>query len=114
MTNSLGNSIADVLVGRGKPGGGGGMFGSVLGFFGLPSFAVGTSYVPREMVAQIHKGERIVPANQNRPGTGGVTLNSVVNIRSGGKAADTHTVVQKTLDARDRAWSEQLRQIGVL
>lgn len=33
------------------------------GFVGalLPSFDVGTSYVPKDMVAQIHKGEMIVP-----------------------------------------------------
>lgn len=32
---------------------------------GLPSFAVGTNFVPEDMVAQIHKGERIVPAADN-------------------------------------------------
>lgn len=43
---------------------------SLFSSFGLPSFAVGTDYVPRDMIAQIHKGERIVPAAQNRGGSG--------------------------------------------
>lgn len=34
--------------------------------WGMQSFAVGTNYVPRDMVAQIHQGERIVPAADNR------------------------------------------------
>lgn len=32
----------------------------------LPTFAVGTNYVPADMTAQIHQGERIIPAADNR------------------------------------------------
>ena len=32
---------------------------------GLQSFAVGTNFVPHDMIAQIHKGEEIVPAPWN-------------------------------------------------
>lgn len=66
VTEPLGNAISGFI------GGGGGGFdigkiiGSLLG--GLPSFDVGTPYVPRDMVAMVHKGERIVPAAQNRAG----------------------------------------------
>jgi len=37
---------------------------------GLPAFAQGTNYVPRDMLAQIHQGEAIVPARYN-PANGG-------------------------------------------
>ncbi|MDE3016308.1 MAG: phage tail length tape measure family protein [Pseudomonadota bacterium] len=40
--------------------GGRGLFSSVLSF--LPAFDVGSNNVPRDMVAQIHQGEMIVPA----------------------------------------------------
>lgn len=32
----------------------------------LPGFAIGTNYVPSDMTAQIHQGERIIPAADNR------------------------------------------------
>jgi hypothetical protein len=42
----------------------------------VPSFEVGTSYVPRTGLAMIHQGERIIPASQNRPGAGSsITVN---------------------------------------
>jgi len=40
--------------------GGGGLFSSLMAF--LPAFDVGSSNIPRDMVAQIHQGEMIVPA----------------------------------------------------
>jgi hypothetical protein len=39
---------------------GGGFFGSMMSF--LPAFDVGSNSVPRDMVAQVHQGEIIVPA----------------------------------------------------
>lgn len=40
----------------------------------IPQFAVGTNYVNQDMIAQIHKGEMIVPAKFN-PMTSGLTNN---------------------------------------
>jgi lambda family phage tail tape measure protein len=58
--------------------------------FQLPSFAVGTNYVPQDMVAQIHKGEAIIPAAYN-PSAGGAASNNIVvnvNMESGSVSAD--------------------------
>ena len=40
----------------------------------LPAFEQGTNYVPRDMVAQIHRGEAIIPARYNPAGQGGEAL----------------------------------------
>lgn len=37
----------------------------------LPSYDVGTDYVPHDMIARIHRGEKIIPASQNRGGSSG-------------------------------------------
>lgn len=48
-----------------------------------PSFAVGTDYVPYDMVAKIHQGERIVPAAQNKGG--GVVVNVIESSSQAGQ-----------------------------
>lgn len=42
---------------------------------GFPGFAVGTNYVPRDMLARIHEGEAIIPKAYN-PAAGGMQSNA--------------------------------------
>jgi len=51
------------------------------------SFAVGTDYVPRDMIAQIHQGERIVPAAQNT-GASGQPIQITVHVNGNSSAPD--------------------------
>lgn len=83
ITAPLGNAITDALTP--KSGGGGGFLSDLFGW--LPSFDVGTNFVPRDMIAQIHKGEMIVPAYDaerlRNGGAGGeVTVNIINNTPS--------------------------------
>ncbi|MEI6317413.1 MAG: hypothetical protein WCS09_02785 [Pseudomonadota bacterium] len=56
-------------------GSGGGVFsgGDILD---IPSFDVGTNYVPRTGLALVHQGEKIIPAAQNTGASGGTTVNN--------------------------------------
>ena len=76
----------------------------------VPSFDVGTNYVPRDMLAQVHEGEAIVPRAYN-PAAGGraqadaallqemkALRAEVVNLRYETRAVATHThSVDRTL-----------------
>jgi len=48
---------------------------------GIPAFEVGTNYVPRDMVAQIHEGEAIIPKAYN-PDANGMNAALVDEIRA--------------------------------
>jgi hypothetical protein len=58
----------------------------------VPSFASGIRFVPRDMLAQIHKGEAVLPrpqAEQFRQGPiGGITVGNITLNMNGGRGAD--------------------------
>lgn len=92
IANAVAADLGKRLFGDlGGKGGLGGLVGEGLSWLTnlLPSFAIGTDYVPRDMVAQIHKGERVVPAADNRPGVlGGHSVSVIINMGGNGNSAD--------------------------
>jgi hypothetical protein len=83
--------------------------GSMAGQQVIPSFAVGTNYVPQDMLANIHKGEMIIPAReaeQMRRGGGGnnQTVNQTINVSAG---------VSQTVRAEIARLLPQIRQMAI-
>jgi hypothetical protein len=81
--------------------------------YSMPSFAVGTSYVPHDMIAQIHKGEAIIPASQNN-GTMGSTYNVTVNAGSNANPQDIAKAVTdalKNMESKAKM-SGRISQVG--
>jgi hypothetical protein len=81
-----GSPGAGSIYGNGGPTGFGGLVGSL--FSGIPSFDVGTNYVPRDTLAKVHEGEMIVPereASAFRRGSGGVNVS--INNYSGAQVS---------------------------
>lgn len=68
----------------------------------LPSFAVGTNEIPFDMVAQVHQGERIIPAADNRALIGAIQRN--------GTGDDSQAAMQ-SMDARFQKMQEHLADI---
>ena len=67
----IAKNIKAIFSGNGEKDGKSGIVnavGSLISKF-IPSFDVGTNYVPQDMLAYVHKGEAIIPAGQNAGGT---------------------------------------------
>ena len=96
---TLQRNVLMPLFGGGSSGGSG-LFGSLLsGLFNLPKFASGIDNVPRDMVAQIHKGEMVIPAAQAsniRQGKGG-GLNLSVSIDARNSTPDSVAMLKRDL-----------------
>lgn len=119
MTNSLGNSLADILVGSGKPGSSGGILSSLFSFF---SFDGGghTGTGPRSggidgkggFMGILHPNETVI--DHTKGGVrGGFAPSTSIVIQGGGNTGEIYANVIRVLDARDREWSERLQAAGV-
>ena len=59
----------------------------------IPQLATGTNYVPRDMVAQLHKGERITPAKYNHDkAQGNMTVIVELDGQTIGRVVEPYTV----------------------
>jgi outer membrane protein OmpA-like peptidoglycan-associated protein len=46
----------------------------------LPSYAVGSTYIPQDQIAQLHKGERVLTAQENKNFTTSGPITNIINI----------------------------------
>lgn len=97
----------------GSTGSMGGSIGDLLKL--IPKFDTGTPYVPKDMLAIVHKGERITPAAQNRGGSG-VVYSPVINtyIDSRTDQAQVAKLVAVGVQQGQRQTLDYLRTSGVL
>ncbi|WP_295538565.1 hypothetical protein [uncultured Pseudacidovorax sp.] len=86
-----------------------------------PRMDTGTNYVPQDMLAVVHKGEKITPARYNRAADpdaqgAGLTFAPVLNnhIDSRSDKASIIATTQSIVNASLRQFAEQLKRGGVI
>lgn len=135
MAKIASKNLAMAIFGgfTGASGLGGGFGGGIASFFSklLPSFDVGSSNVPADMVANIHKGEMIIPADQasiirdgnfsGGSGPAAVTTSISVVVNGGNVSSDTQSndsmgnaLGQYITSAVNGIIIQQLRDGGIL
>jgi hypothetical protein len=101
----------------GKSGGDlGGIVGSLLEL--IPKYATGTDYVPRDMIAMVHKGERIIPAAENgrgvraAPSVFSPTINNYIEART--DQAQVAQLIAAGVQEGQRQMLRHLKASGVM
>ncbi len=95
VTEPLANWATELFKGMGSSGGGGSgdalgsIIGALGGLFG-GSHAAGKDYVPRDMLAYVHRGEKIIPAHEARS-SGNVNMTFV--LPPGGVSRETQNQI---------------------
>lgn len=124
MAESLARSIFEKSVAQPFASGitnavsGSGFMSSIGSFFGnlLPSFDVGSPNIPQDMIAKVHKGEMIIPAqqaNQIRNGGGsGATIIQNNTFQSGVTRSEVQNVLPQVAKAAHDAVFETIRKGG--
>jgi superfamily II helicase len=79
-----------------------------------PSYAVGTPYVPETSLAVVHKGEAIIPANQN---TNNNSFSPTINInnpvvRNNSDLSSMKIMVEQVLDDKKRQFFRSGRELA--
>lgn len=128
ILGNIASKLADLALNSifGGSRGGGGIFGTLLGgLFGgggggfgispvklpIPSYAVGTDYVPQNQLAYLHKGEAVVPANRNT-GSGQNIVN--INLTNNGGDWDLNDAAEKIRRVVEAELLRQRRPGGMI
>ena len=118
VTEPLAKTFTNMFSSVGSAGsssGGAGFWGSAIGAIGgLFGFAEGTDYVPRDMIAKVHQGEKIIPAGRNS--TSGMTIMSspTINIDSRTDQAQVQILVSRAVRAGNAKLIDDLQIAGAL
>jgi len=70
----------------------------------LPSYAVGSTYIPQDQIAQLHKGERVLTAQENKTYSSSAPTTNIININ--GSDLNKKEIAQAVMVELDRAKSK--------